>query len=378
MFQKLSTRGVSRRALLKATSAAVMTLATPAIVGRALASTAKNAFQGEQLIAVSWAGNYEILFRETVIDPFNEKYGTRAETRGGWDQIVSQIESAPADNPPFDITVSDEYVASAGLANGLYLKTDRSKIPNLAAVYPWFYETRPADAAAYGIPFAGGTCLLILRQSLGIAPDSWKILWDERLAGKVTLDKGAWWWTLSVPALISQAQPGLGEMYKYETAEPLMAELDRLKVSRWFSDGAELANILNQEEADAAFGYSSDAYTFVGDQPDEYHVAVPNEGVSSWADWYYKVRGTRHSELADLFLNFLLEKETQDRFLSKSMMFMARPDVTVPAHWKGYPTSNQDYHDKFQVITMDGWKTILADYQEFDNRFKKVIQLTTQ
>ncbi|MCZ8548357.1 PotD/PotF family extracellular solute-binding protein [Mesorhizobium qingshengii] len=368
-FLKTSGKGV-------ALGAAV--LAAPAVVGRAPVTSAHAAFAGEPLITVSWAGNYEILFRETVIEPFNEKYGTLAETRGGWDQIVSQIESAPTDNPPFDLTVSDEYVASAGLSNGLYLKTDASKIPNLKAVYPWFYETRPAAAAAHGVPFAGGTCLLMLRKSLDIAPTDWKLLWDDRLSRKITLDRGAWWWTLSVPALISNAMPGLAEMYRYDTAESLMQELDKLKVARWFSDGAELANVLSQGEADAAFAYSSDAFTFVIEQPDEYVLGIPSQGVSAWADWYYKVRGTHHDELADLFLNYLLEKETQNRFLAKSMMFMARTDVTVPSHWGGYPRSNEDYHKMFQVITMDGWTTILADYQKYDDRFKKVVENTTK
>ena len=122
-------------------------------------------------------------------------------------------------------------------------------------------------------------------------------------------------------------------------------QLDKLKVAKWYKDGAEQANLLNQEEADAAMSYSSDAYTFLTQSPDEYVAGVPKEGVSAWADWYFKVRGTKHNDLADLFLNYMLEKETQDRFLSKSMIFMARKDVTVPAHWgAGYPTSNEDYH----------------------------------
>jgi len=33
--------------------------------------------------------------------------------------------------------------------------------------------------------------------------------------------------------------------------------------------------------------------------------------VSAWADWYFKVRGTKHNDLADLFLNYMLEKETR-------------------------------------------------------------------
>lgn len=373
-MKKISLQSNGRRTFLKRAAVAV---AMPAIIGRACVSTARAAFEGESLIAVSWSGNYEQVFRETVIDPFNAKYNTKAETVGGWDQIVSQIKAAPADNPPFDVTVAEEYISSSGLAESLYLKTDRSKIPNLEAVYPWFYETRPDRAKEYGIPFGGGTCMLLIRKNLGIAPDSWGLLWDERLAGKTTADSAAWWWTLSVPAVISQTSPGLDEMYDMSTAEPLFQQLDKLKVAKWFKDGAEQANLLNQGEADAAMSYSSDAYTFLTQSPDEYVVAVPKEGASAWADWYFKVRGTKHNDLADLFLNYMLEKETQDRFLSKSLIFMARKDVTVPAHWTGYPTSNEDYHKMFQIITMDGWDKINANYQAYDDRMKQTIAKTS-
>ncbi len=331
-----SPRRLTRRSLLKAAAA----VAAPAIIGRASITTAKAAFEGEGLIAVSWSGNYEQVFRETIIDPFNAKYNTKAETVGGWDQIVSQIKAAPADNPPFDVTVAEEYISSAGLAEGLYMETDKSKIPNLDAVYPWFYETRPDKAKNFGVPFGGGTCMLLLRKKLGIAPDSWGLLWDDRLAGKVTSDSAAWWWTLSVPAVMAQASPGLDEMYDMATAEPLFAELDKLKIARWYKDGAEQANLLNQEEADAAMSYSSDAYTFLTQSPDEYVAGVPKEGVSAWADWYFKVRGTRHNDLADLFMNYLLDKETQDRFLAKSPLFLPKSSSGKPIKWKasaGWP-----------------------------------------
>jgi spermidine/putrescine transport system substrate-binding protein len=377
MKDKSITSRLSRRRLLKAAALGSAAIATPAIIGRALVSTAQAAFAGESLIAVSWSGNYEQVFRETIIDPFNAEYGTKAETVGGWDQIVSQIKAAPEDNPPFDVTVAEEYISSAGLAEGLYVETDRSKIPNLEAVYPWFYETRPDKAKGFGVPFGGGTCMLLIRKSLGIAPDSWELLWDDRLAGKVTADSAAWWWTLSVPAVMSTVSPGLDEMYSMKTAEPLFEKLDKLKVSKWFKDGAEQANILNQEEADGAMSYSSDAYTFLMQAPGEYEVAIPKEGVSAWSDWYFKVRGTRHSDLADLFLNYILAKETQDRFLAKSMIFMSRKDVTVPEHWKGYPTSNDEYHQRFQLITMDGWDGINAEYQAFDDRMKLTVSRTT-
>jgi spermidine/putrescine transport system substrate-binding protein len=374
MTTRLRTRALSRRGFLKGAAAVI---ATPAIIGRASVASAQSAFAGESLIAVSWSGNYEQVFRETIIDPFNAQYGTKAETVGGWDQITAQIAAAPADNPPFDVTVAEEYISSTGLAEGQFLKTDKSKIPNLAAVYPWFYETRPDKAKDFGIPFGGGTCMMLIRKSLGIAPTSWSLMWDERLAGRITSDSAAWWWTLSVPAVMSKINPGLDEMYDMATAEALFAELDKWKVAKWFKDGAEQANILNQEEADVAMSYSSDAYTFLTDSPGEYEAAVPEEGVSAWADWYFKVRGTQHNDLADLFMNYMLEKETQDRFLAKSMIFMARTDVTVPSHWSGYPQNNDDYHRMFQILTMDGWDKINANYQAFDDRMKQTITRTT-
>ena len=374
MTNRFEIPSTARRQFLKQIAALV---AAPAIIGRASVASAQTSFAGEGLIAVSWSGNYEQVFRETIVEPFNAKYGTKVETIGGWDQTASQIAAAPADNPPFDVTVAEEYVSSIGLAEGLYLKTDKSKVPNLAAVQPWFYETRPEAARDYGIPFGGGTCLLLLRAKLGLPPNSWSVLWDKRLAGKVTADSAAWTWTLSVPAEISRVSPGLDEMYRMATAEPLFGQLDQLRIAKWYKDGAEQAHLMNQEEADAAISYSSDVYTFMTESPGEYVTGIPKEGTAAWTDWYFKVRGTKHNDLADLFMNYLLEKEAQDRFLSKSLIFMSRNDVTVPNHWVGYPTSNSDFHRKFQIVTMDGWDMINADYQAYDHRMKQTIARTT-
>ncbi len=382
-MKDITKTGFTRRRLLasagKTALAAAAVIGAPAIIGRAPVSSAKAAFEGESLIAVSWSGNYEQVFKTEVIEPFNAKYGTKAETVGGWDQMISQIKAAPADNPPFDISVGEEYISSSGLAEGVWLEQDRSKIPNLAAIHEWFYDTRPAGMAKYGIPFGGGTTMLLLRNKLGIADNSWKVLWDDRLAKRVTLDGTAWWWSLSVPAVMSTAMPGLDEMWDFPAGtEPLFKELEKLKVARWFKDGAEQANLLNQEEADAAMSYSSDALTFLSENPGEYSATVPVEGTSAWTDWYFKVRGTKHNDLADLFLNHLLEKETQDRFLAKSLIFVARKDVAVPPHWGTlYPKSSADYQKSFQILTIDGWNKLGAAWNDIDARFKKIVEVTT-
>jgi spermidine/putrescine transport system substrate-binding protein len=366
---------ISRRSLVKLGAAG---LAAPAIIGRASPVSAQEAFKGEGLIVVSWSGNYELKFREAVIEPFNAKYGTKVETVGGWDQMVPQIKAAPADNPPFDIIISDEYTALTGIAENLYLKTDRSKMPGFANVYPWFDENRPAGKD-YGVPFGGGTIWMLANKSAGIPVDTWTSLWDPKAQGKITLDATVFAWDLCIAAILSDAKPGIEEVSgSKEEVRKLYDELNKLKVARWYADGAELANLMFQEEAEVAMAYSTDVYDFLTKHGDQFDAAVPKEGTATYCDWYVTVRGTRHHELADLFSAFLLERETQQNFLNVSSAFMSRNDLKAPPHFPGYPQSNEDYHRMFNVLTMEGWGKFVENWDTFDQWIKETITKTTQ
>jgi spermidine/putrescine transport system substrate-binding protein len=368
------TNPVRRRLL----GQAAFGLAMPAILGRATVSSAHAAFEGEGLIVVSWSGNHELSFRQAVIEPFNEKYGTKAETVGGWDQMVSQIVAAPADNPPFDITIADEYTTSAGLAENLFLETDRRKIKGFDAVYPWFDSTR-GEAKKFGVPFGGGSLWMLTANSAGLSPNSWKHFWDPKVLDKTTMDAAAFYWDLCIPAILSQTRPGIDEVFGTPAElEPLFLELEKLRMPKWYKDGAELANLMLQQEAELAMMYSADAYGFIKTHGTEFSAAIPTEGTASYTNWFMKVRGTKHSELADLFQSYLLEKETQQRFLDVSTDFMSRSDLTAPAHWANYPTSNEDLARKFNLFSLQGWSVFGANWDVLDARMKKVIEVTTQ
>lgn len=371
------TRGLnrSRRRFIKQAAIAV---AAPAIIGRAAISSAKAAFEGESLIVVSWSGNHELSFRQAVIAPFNAQYGTKAETVGGWDQMVAQIVAAPASNPPFDITIADEYTTSSGLAEKLFLETDRSKVKGFEAVYPWFDDMR-GDAKNYGVPFGGGSLWMLTAKSAGLKPDSWKNFWDEKMRGKTTMDAAAFYWDLCIPALLSGVKPGIDEVFQSPAEmEPLFLDLEKLKMAKWYKDGAELANLMLQDEAQVAMMYSADAYGFLKEHGSEFDAAVPQEGTASYTNWFMKVRGTRHGDLSDLFMGYLMEKATQQRFLDVATDFMSRSDLAAPAHWPNYPTSNDDMKRMFSLFSLDGWTTFGANWDALDARMKQTIARTTQ
>jgi len=368
---------ITRRGVLRGTVASATMLAAPAIIGRASPAAAQSAFAGESLIVVSWSGNHERSFRESVIGPFNEQFGTKVETTGGWDQMVAQIKAAPANSPPFDLTIADEYTSAAGVAENLFLEADRSKIPGFDAILPWFDELR-GDARKFGVPFGGGSLWMAAAKSSGINADSWKGFWDPAVSGKTTLDAASFYWDLCIPALLSKQKPGIDELFGSQAdVEALFQELDKLKVAKWYKDGAELSNLLVQETAQVASIYSADAYGFMQEFGSDFEIKIPAEGTSSYTNWFMKVRGTKHSDLADKFQAYLLEKDTQQRFLENSTDFMSRRDLTAPKHWPDYPTSDEAIRKTFNLFTLKGWEVFGANWDPYSNRMKETISKTT-
>ena len=90
------------------------------------------------------------------------------------------------------------------------------------------------------------------------------------------------------------------------------------------------------------------------------------------------MRGTKHSDLADLFQAYLMEKDTQQRFLDVSTDFMSRSDLVAPPHWINYPKSNEDMARMFNLFSLQGWAIFGANWEALDARMKKVIAVTTQ
>ncbi|WP_409562718.1 PotD/PotF family extracellular solute-binding protein [Hyphomicrobium sp. MC8b] len=350
----------------------------PRIMGAASPATAQTSFTGESMIVATWSGNYDRLFREAIIKPFNAQYGTKLDTVGIWDQSVSQIVAAPADNPPFDVVIAEEALSAQGLAEKIYLEAHHEKLPNLERVHPWFYEQRTPHAKPFGVPFGGGNLAILTNKSLGLEPASWRDFWRPEVQRKITLDSAGWWFTLAIAAMVSDKRADVQELYDPTQSEALFEDLDHLKVAKWYKDGAEQTYLMLEEEALMAMVYTTDALALVNKAGNRFSLTAAKEGAPGWTDWFFKVRGTHHADLADLFLNYILSVEVQNRFLQGSLQFVSRPDVTVPQHWNDYPHTSDDFNRKIKLLTIGGWDKLLANWEALDRRFKETVIRTSQ
>ena len=148
-------------------------------------------------------------------------------------------------------------------------------------------------------------------------------------------------------------------------------------MAKWYKDGAELANLMLQDEAQAAMMYSADAYGFIKEHGAEFEAAIPQEGTASYTNWFMKVRGTKHSELADLFMGYLLEKETQQRFLDVATDFMSRSDSWRRPICRTIRSRMTICTRMFSLFSLDGWTIFGANWEALDGRMKQTIARTT-
>ena len=177
---------------------------------------------------------------------------------------------------------------------------------------------------------------------------------------------------------MSARKAGIDEVFDTPAEmEPLFLALEKLRMAKWYKDGAELSNLMLQDEAQVATMYSGDAYGFLKEYGDEFSGAVPKEGTASYTNWFLQVRGTKHGDLADLFQSYLLEQETQQRFLNGSTDFMSRADLTAPAHWAGSPRSDAEMAATFSLFSLAGWDKFGANWDALDARMKQTIKVTT-
>lgn len=381
-MNKIATNrhGLSRRKFIKGTTvgalAAASSLGMPRIIGRAHAATATDAFKGEEMTVCVWSGNYQLIFDEVIVRPFNDLYGTKVSVVGGWDQHVNLILAAPENAPPFDLAEVDEYTTIGGIENNLWLTTDRNKIPGMKDVMPYFFDTRAEDAKPFGVPFGGGVNMLLVNRKAGEGLDSWHVLWDPRFENKITLDYGAWWYTLAVTT-IALGVP-LETMFDYpKGTDQLLDHIGKLKVAKWYKDGSEEANIMQQESALISMAYVSDAWQFIAEDPETFYVSFPKEGLSGWTNWFVKVRGTPHGELAEAFSAYLLEKETQNQFLANSFEFGSLKGLTIPDHSRGYLSEDVDLAERVKIMTIDGWRQLFPNFDALSEEWKLVVAKTT-
>jgi spermidine/putrescine transport system substrate-binding protein len=208
-------------------------------------------------------------------------------------------------NSGWDVVFPSHYFLQPMRENGLLLQLDHRRLPRLSNLSDDMRNPPWDPDLAWGLPYMEGAAGIACQQSVATEAESWDLLWDPQLRGKVTM--------LDDPAdSIGVALMRLG--YPLNSEDP--AQLREARNSL-IAQKQVLRAYLNSEarqqlvagDLQAAHMWSTTAMIAM-DETSALQFTYPREGFARYADCAVVLKESRRAELAHEFLDFLLDPST--------------------------------------------------------------------
>ncbi|KOY82485.1 ABC transporter substrate-binding protein [Lysinibacillus macroides] len=274
----------------------------------------------------------------------------------------------------YDIAVPSEYMIEKMKEENLLIPLDKTKLPNLKNIDPYFLDLPFDDNNHYSIPYFWGTVGIVYNPSLVGDLDftSWEDLWDPSLKRKVFLVDGA-------REVIGMGLNSLGYSLNSLDDNELREATNKLitlapNVKAIIGD--EITPLMINNEATVALTWSGQAADMMFEN-EELDFAVPEEGSNLWFDNMVIPKTSKNIDGAHAFINFMLSADAGARnadyvgYSTPNIAAMDLMDEEVVTDERYYPSEEQ--RDTLEVYKNLG-PDYLGKYNELFLEFKMSIR----
>jgi spermidine/putrescine-binding protein len=237
-----------------------------------------------------------------------------ASYMGSSDELVAKLRGGSASN--YDVISPSSDVATMIASAGLAAPLDLAKLPAYAQLSERL-RNMPlvrVNGNVYGVPFTWGPNPLLYDTTYFTKPpESWTVLWDPKLKGKISA-----WDELSTIYMAAQVlgydKPDPNHVYNLSDAEldNVRKKLIELKpnIRKFWSTGGELTNLFENHEIVAAMGWPLTTNQL---RAAKFPIAetIPQENTTGWIDHLMITTASEHKDLATEFLEYMIEAKTQ-------------------------------------------------------------------
>lgn len=206
----------------------------------------------------------------------------------------------------YDIVIPSDYMISRMIKEDMLESLDLSAIPNFKNIMEKFQNPEYDPGSKYSVPYTWGT-VGIIYDSTVVDEDNigWDILWNEDYAGNILMFDNP-------RDAFAIAENMLGYSLNTEDSDELKKAAEKLKeqkkvVQAYVMD--EIFDKMGAGEAIIAPYYAGDAVTLM-DEFDGLDFVIPQSGTNLFIDAVCIPKGCRNKEAAQMYINFLCEKDT--------------------------------------------------------------------
>lgn len=205
----------------------------------------------------------------------------------------------------YDIVVPSNNTLVALIQRGLVAPLDHTRLPNLKNLEERFTRMPFDPGNRYGVPYQWGTTGLYLRRKAGEPVDeSWALVFDPaRQPGPFLLVEDP---RSCIGAALRYRGHAFNSVNPMELAEARELLLSAKERSMGFEGTVGARNRVLSKAARIAIVSSTDGVRGVKEDP-ETHYFIPREGGEVWMDLLAIPARAPHRELAERFIDFILE-----------------------------------------------------------------------
>lgn len=242
----------------------------------------------------------------TVVKEFEERHGAKVTVDLYEDSESMMAKLQAGGDALYDVVVPPDHTVPGLAKLGLLAPLRRERLPNFANLDPSFVGPPFDTNNTYTVAYQWGTVGIYYRRSAWPAPpDSWAVFFDPNRAATGPL------------VLIDSMRDAIGAALKFggqslnaTEASALKEARERLLVAKRRSAAMEGSvggrNRVLARSAVAAIVYSGEAARGIGEDRGTAYV-IPTEGSQIWVDNLAIPARAPHRELAEDFINFLLD-----------------------------------------------------------------------
>lgn len=306
-----------------------------------------------------WSGNYADRFEDGLVSQWEEEYDTEIDVRRGWDEILSRMQEAPADDPPFDVTVAEGEHYYIGRQDDLFEPIRRENISNEDEIMDFFMEIRTPE---YGMPVDGAPCTIIHREDADVEPESWGDLASDAVADSrgIGIDTGFWWYPLYAAAIGMGEAEGVEEVYDDDLQDDVLETIEEeWDVTSWAESGEDIWQAFDDGVIDVAQWYYDQTAFDIDDYEGLTHT-MP-EQTTGWINNWCVVKGTDKRDEAEEFIDFLLDGDVQSEWAESHPMMFSNENIDYPEELAAdLPTTNEEAEE----IEFPDWDR-LAEHRDY-------------
>jgi putative spermidine/putrescine transport system substrate-binding protein/spermidine/putrescine transport system substrate-binding protein len=256
----------------------------------------------------------------------------RASYMGSSDELVAKLRGGSAAN--YDVISPSSDVATSIATTGLAAPIDLAEIPTYQKLMPRLTSLPLVKSGGkiYGVPYQWGpNPLLYDTTAFPTAPDSWNVLWNPKLKGKVSV-----WDDLSTIYMAAQVlgydKPDPHALYNLtdDQLDKVKAKLLQLKpnIRKIWATGGELTNLFQNHEVTLAMGWPL-ITNQLRKQNFPIGETIPKENTTGWIDHLMITAASEHKALAHQLIEYLVEAKTQQMVIAVTGYLPSNPEAAA-------------------------------------------------